>query len=276
MTEFLVYAAILVAASLLFVLLPLWRAGTPSQGKRREANITVYYQRYDEIEREVAAGRIGRREAEEEKDQLGARLLADIDDTPALTERSAPPRKPWVISLLMVLVVVGVASGGYWQLGNHEALQADRGPDITAMLARLEEQVEQNPGDVQARLLLAQAQQATQQYAAAAKNFRAINANMDEPRPRLIAAEAESTFMARDDLQGRARTLFRQLLELDPDSTPALWYLGLGASERGDNAQALSYWDRLLKQDLPDDFARMVRGRRSELAGNKPQLDGDG
>lgn len=272
MTEFVVYAVILVAASLLFVLLPLWRAGVPTRGKRREANITVYYQRYDEIEREVAAGRLDRKSAEQEKDQLGARLLADIDDTQALTEHRDVPRRPWAVSGFVVILVLSVAAGSYWTLGDPRALQAKQGPDVNAMIDRLAEQVAQNPDDLRARLLLAQAQNKTRQYAKAAENFRALNAATNQSRPRLLAAEAETTLRATDDLQGRARTLFQQLLEIEPDNVAALWYLGQGAAERGADKRALAYWDRLLEQDLPDNFARMVRDRHSELAGDKPQL----
>ncbi|GAB3683952.1 c-type cytochrome biogenesis protein CcmI [Salinisphaera aquimarina] len=273
MTEFFVFAAILVAASLVFVLVPLWRAGTPTPDKRREANIAVYHQRYAEIEREVASGRITRRDAELEKDELGARLLADIDDTPALTENARTAGRPWLISLLMIALLVGGAGVAYWDLGDYRAMQARDMPDIATMLDELKQQVSATPDDLEARAMLARAQEVTGDYAGAANNYRAINAAMPEPRAPIVAAEAEATLQATDDLQGRAGDLFRQLLALDATSREALWYLGLGAAERGDNTQAVDYWDRLLKQKLPDDFAAMVRNRRNELAGDKPELN---
>lgn len=275
MTEFLVFATILVVASLIFVLLPLWRAGRPSDDKRRAANVAIYHQRYAEIEREVAAGRLGRREAEEEKDELGARLLADIDETPALAPDARAQARPWLLSALMILVVVGVSVGGYWLKGDWQAMQASRMPDLATMIGELKQRVADAPDDLQARAMLARAQESTGDYAGAAENYRAINAAMPQPRAPLLAAEARATLQATDDLQGRAGDLYERVLELEPDSAEALWYLGLAASERGDNAQAVDYWDRLLDQDLPDEFRTMVANRRSELAGDKPRLDGD-
>lgn len=273
MTEFVLFAAILVAASLVFVLLPLWRASKPAADKRREANITIYHQRYAEIEREVAAGRISRRDAELEKDELGARLLEDIDETPSLTGTTHVATRPWIISVLMVSVLIGGASATYWTLGDPEAFENAEMPDIATMVRELEQQVDQAPDDYQARAMLARAQEATGDFAGAADNYRAINAAMPAPQAPVIAAEAEATLRATDDLQGRTATLFTQLLELDANNREALWYLGLAAAERGENDAAVNYWNRLLKQDLPDDFAEMVRNRRSELSGDKPLLD---
>jgi len=272
MTEFLLFAALLLAASLVFVLLPLWRASKPVGDRRREANITVYHQRYAEIEREVSAGRMTRRDAELEKDELGARLLADIDDSPALTGNTQKPTRPWVISLLVVVVLVGGVSATYWQIGDPNAFENAGMPDIATMVGELEQRVEQAPDDLQARAMLARAQEATGDYSAAADNYKAINAAMPSPQAPIIAAEADATLQATDDLQGRTAMLFGQLLTLDPESREALWYLGLAAAERGDDREAVAHWDRLLALDLPDDFAEMVRNRRNELSGEKPGL----
>ena len=274
MTEFLVFAALLVVASLIFVLVPLWRAGTPTPDKRREANITIYHQRYNEIEREVGAGRITRLEAEHEKDELGARLLADVEDTPELLSTPQAASRPWFATLLVIVLLAGGSSVTYWYLGDHVAISGKQMPDIATMIGELEQRVAEAPDDVQARSMLARAQQATGDYAGAARNYRAINAAMPEPRAPILAAEAAATLQASDDLQGRTADLYRQALELDPASSEALWYLGLAAAERGDASQAIDYWDQLLEQDLPDEFASMVRNRRAELAGEKPSLQG--
>lgn len=275
MIEFYVLAAVLVAASLLFVLIPLWRARTPTPNKRRETNIHIYHQRYAEIEREVAAGRLPRRAAETQKDELGARLLADIDNTPALTDHPRPAARPWLASLVAIVVLGGGAAGVYSLVGTPSAMQAQQMPDVAAMIGKLERRVAENPQDFRARAMLARAQQATGDYAGAAENFHALNEAMPQPRAPVLAAEAGAVLRATDDLQGRARDLYGRVLELDDQNREALWYLGLAASERGDRATAVNYWDRLLAQDLPEDFAQMVRSRRAELAGNKPGLNDD-
>jgi len=275
MTEFLVFATLLVIASLIFVLLPLWRAAAPTTGKRREANITIYHQRYAEIEREVSAGRLTRRDAEIEKDELGARLLDDIDAAPGVVEQSRTARRPWLASLLIVVLLVGGSAAGYRYLGDPRALRADDMPDVASMIGKLEQRVAEQPDDLRARAMLARAQQTTGNYAAAAENYRALNAAMPEPRAPIVAAQAQATLQASDDLQGNTRKLYEQLLSIDEQSSEALWYLGLAAAARGEQSTAIDYWDRLLDQDLPDDFAEVVRNRRAELAGDKPALQRD-
>lgn len=275
MTQFLVFATLLVVASLVFVLLPLWRAAAPTAGKRREANITIYHQRYAEIEREVSAGRLTRRDAEIEKDELGARLLDDLDAVPDSVAQPHDAHRPWLVSLLIVALLVGGSAAGYRYLGDAQAMRVDQMPDIATMIGKLEQRVSQAPDDLRARAMLARAQQTTGNYAAAAENYRALNAAMPEPRAPIVAAEAQATLQASDDLQGNTRKLYEQLLAIDPDSSEALWYLGLAAAERDEPKTAIGYWDRLLDQDIPEDFAEVVRNRRAELAGDKPALQRD-
>lgn len=274
MTGFLVFAALLVAASLVFVLLPLWRAGAATPDKRREANIAVYHQRYDEIEREVTAGRLMRPEAERQKDELGARLLADVDAAPALIENPTRASRPWLATLMITALLIGGSIATYGYLGDFAAVTGSEQPDVAGMIEELEQRVADTPDDLQARAMLARAQQVTGDYAGAARNFEAINAAMPEPRAPILAAQAAATLQASDDLQGRTAELYDQVLSLEPNNTEALWYLGLAAAERNDGVAAIDYWDRLLEQDLPEDFAGMVRNRRAELAGEKPRLQG--
>ncbi|MDA3920172.1 MAG: c-type cytochrome biogenesis protein CcmI [Salinisphaera sp.] len=273
MIVFLIFAALLVAASLLFVLVPLWRGDQSTADKRREANITIYHQRHQEIEREVGAGRLSRREAEEEKDELGARLLTDIDQAPSLMPSpQRKTRRPWLATVLIVALFLVGGVGGYWKLGDWRAVEDAGEPNAQTVISELQERVNQYPRDRKARMLLAEAQTSTGQFAAAANNLHALNAASPKPRPQLIAAEADATLQATNDLQGKARDLFAQALKLDPKNRQALWFLGLAAAEQGDNSKAVGYWDRLLKQNLPAEVRDMVKSRRNELTGHKPKL----
>lgn len=276
MIEFVAIAGAMTVVGLLFVLVPLWRGARSTAHARRAANIEVYRQRCDEIEREVAAGRLPRPVAEEEKDALGARLLEDIDAEETIGPsscRTTRAAKPWLASLAAVVLIAGGATAGYWHLGDWQAL-ANRGmPDIGTLMGRLKAEVAAHPDDRQARMLLAQAEQSLGDYADAAADLHRLNTQIQPPQPGLLAAEAEATMNATDKLQGRARALFAQALQLDPANREALWYLGLAASEAGQTAQAVAYWNRLLSQKLPASVRETVKSRRDAISGHKPALD---
>lgn len=67
-------------------------------------------------------------------------------------------------------------------------------------------------------------------------------------------------------LAGETGQLFETVLDTDPSNPRGLWYGGLAAAQRGDNALAAERWQFLLKQqDLPPQFRQVVEGRLAEL-----------
>lgn len=272
MIEFSVIAGGMLLAGLACVLWPLWRRAAPESDRRREANITVYHQRHDELQREVAAERITRAHAKQRKDELGALLLADVDDEPA-EHFPVSGRRPWLTSVCVAVVFAVAAVGLYGLTGDPRGLQPDTAPDIAHLIGQLEARVSAAPEDLQARSLLARVQLSRREYAAAAQSYAAINARLEEPVPGYLLAEARARVLGHDGVvTDRALGLYEQVLELSPDSAEALWYVGLAQLARGRTQVAESYWQRLLEQDLPEDFRVMVERRLAELRGETPSL----
>ena len=78
--------------------------------------------------------------------------------------------------------------------------------------------------------------------------------------------EAEvTTLAANGDLTGRPAALLEQVLARDADNTEALWLSGLAARQSGDIDMARSYWRRLLKNGLPQEFEQTVRTQLQKL-----------
>ncbi len=272
MTLFLSIASVMFMACAAVVLWPLWRTGAAGSGRRREANVTIYHQRYDEIEREVAEQRITRAQAEQRKDELGARLLADVDAEPE-ARIAASDSRPWLTSAVVVVAIGGIAFGLYGLTGDPRGLQPPTSPDIAELTARLEARVAAAPNDLEARSLLARLQFTRGQHVAAAQSYAAINARMDTPQPQYLLAEARARVRSQNGaMTDPALALYERVLELSPDNVEALWYMGVARLADGNEAAAANYWTRLLEQTLPDDFRATVEQRLAELRGDKPRL----
>ncbi|WP_353226108.1 c-type cytochrome biogenesis protein CcmI [Salinisphaera hydrothermalis] len=272
-------ASAMVILCLVVVLRPIWRVRNDAAYRHRhEANVEIYRQRRAEIDRDVAANRITEADARQEIDELGVRLLEDVDAEPGLMERSAatsagPARDPglsWFASLVLLLFIASGAAAYGW-LANWQAVDKAGMPDTNQFIGQLKANVRAHPKDRDARRILAQTQRRQGDNAEAAANFHVLNqSGAAAPDPALIAAEADATLAAGGDLAGHAGTLYSQLLKLDPGNREALWYLGLRAAEEGNDAMAIQFWNRLLSQNLSPEARAMVSTRRDSLRAKQP------
>ena len=99
--------ALMTAATILAVLGPLfWHAGTLRSG----SDIEVYRDQLSEIDRDQAAGLIGKTEAEAARVEISRRLIAAAD---AAAARSAPKAKPplWCRRAVVVAALVALPIG---------------------------------------------------------------------------------------------------------------------------------------------------------------------
>ncbi|MDT0635645.1 c-type cytochrome biogenesis protein CcmI [Spectribacter hydrogenoxidans] len=245
--------AVIAAGGLLW---PLWRAGWRGSS-RREANIQAYRDRVRELDAEVASGRISEEEAASLKAELGRRLVHEAGDE----EASATPVRvrPWGTSLCLILLVPVLAVIVYGSVGEWQLATGNDQPPLPVMIERLESRLASRPEDARAWMFLGQAYSSQERPADAAEAFRRANELVEQPEASLLVREAEALATANGgQLQGRAQALFDQALEQDPDNGLALWYAGMAAIQSEQPQDARLHWQRLLKQDLPDDFRAVV------------------
>src|SRR5215470_14052170 len=163
MIWFLLGAALLLAATLAFVLRPLLR-DPPARGGSGAAAVTtaVVKDQFDELERDHASGAIADREYEEAKLELKRRLLEDVGTG---GQSAAARREPWAAVIVAAGVPI-VAFALYVILGSPAALnpppqapaqpQARVGPkEIEAMVQGLAQRLQQKPDDLQGWVMLA-------------------------------------------------------------------------------------------------------------------------
>jgi cytochrome c-type biogenesis protein CcmH len=143
---------------------------------------------------------------------------------------------------------------------------ADESPEqrqkmIAAMVDRLAERMQKTPDDVEGWLRLARAYRVMGRLdeAKAAAN-RAITLRPHEVDPLLALAEVQLAAADEGPLPADFVATMRDILALDGDNGPALYYVGAAEAESGHSDQARRLWSKLLAA-LPD-----AAPERAELA----------
>src|SRR5882672_4743352 len=153
------------------------------------------------------------------------------------------------LGAIVGVLVAGSAAGLYplWSNWNWHAPAASQstGPDVLAMVAKLESHLREDPNDATGWLMLGRS------YVALERLDDAILAY--DHAHRLDAANAEAalglgeamSLRAGGNITPAAAELFEQALRLAPTNPKALLYSGFATAARDDNAAARTRWQTL-------------------------------
>ncbi len=148
----------------------------------------------------------------------------------------------------------GIPSGA----GASIAAGGDDLPPIEDMVAGLEQRLEQQPDDIGGWQMLGRTYMQLGNYAAAIEAFQKV-------------VELGEAYVASNNqaLTPREITIFENAVTVDPSNQAALFWSGIGASNRGDNALAADRWERLLNSNPPPnaDVSRVLSERIAEWRG---------
>jgi cytochrome c-type biogenesis protein CcmH len=268
MTQFAIFATLLIVVVAAFILPPLWlglRAPTP-QTDRKEANLAIFRDQLNELADEKAEGSLADADFEQARGELQRRLLEEVGGSEATAASSHGPSRKTAIAILLLLPILALLS--YGMLGNPKALdpaQTVAPPPMTAekvneMVAKLAEKMKANPDDMQGWLMLGRSYKSLGRFdeavAAYAKAEKVIN---DDPD--LLASYAEAIAMANGKgLKGRPAELVERALKIDPKHGHSLFLAGAAAMEAGDAKKGIAYWEALLPQVEPgSEIDQMLR-----------------
>lgn len=262
MTQFAIYATLLIVVVAAFILPPLWlglRAPRP-KAERKEANLAIFRDQLRELEAEKSEGMLAAADFEQARRELQRRLLEEVEPDTAVPQAApashAPSRKT-AIAILLLLPVLALL--GYGMLGRPQALdpmqtaaRPKMSPEqINAMVAKLAERMQANPDDMQGWLMLARSYKTMGRYEDAAAAYGKAEKVINDD-PELLASYAETLAMASGTgLKGKPAQLIARALKLDPKQPHALFLAGAAAMEAGDKKQAIAYWEALLPQVEP-------------------------
>lgn len=289
MTQFLIFAALLIGAAVLIMALPLLRrAARPSDlaaqaAGRRAANLAILRDQLAELDNERKEGTLSDADFAQAKDELQRRLLEETEAGEAAPAATASGRNS---ALFLLLALPIAAAAGYAILGEPRALDptmtqsASRAGEqqLQGLIDQLAERLKQNPDDVEGWVTLARTYKTLGRFTEAAAAYARGGRLLDE-NTQLLTDYAETLAqIAGGSLLGRPQELIAKALSIDPDDPQALLLAGAAASEQGKFAAAADYWERLGKQMDPDsEEGRTVAGAvaraRAAAAGHEPTQD---
>ncbi len=269
MTLFWMLVAAMVMLAAAFVLLPALRTPRADSTDPTRLNAAVIRQQLQELERDLADGRLSQADYESAKADLERELVYATDGLPnPATGSGTAGRSRWLVAGA-ALTVPALALVLYHQLGasriipllqaetqqtSSSATQASGGlPSVEEMVARLEEKLRANPDNAEGWVMLGRSYTVMNRYAEAAQAYEKANTLLEGRNADVLAAYAEALSLAQ---QGQTSDQIRQLtqkaLALDPTQPRALWLKGFDAFQQGDYSTAVEFWELLAAQVDPN------------------------
>lgn len=195
-------------------------------------------------------------------------------------------RKSRLVGALAALLVAGAAAALYplwsnwdWHAPPPEHAAGPPAPEVSAMVAKLEQHLRDDPNDLAGWLMAGRSYLALQRMDDAVTAYeRAHRLDAKSVEAALGLGEAIS-LRAGGQISPAASELFEAALALEPNNPKALLYGGFAAASRGDNAQARSRWQALKELNPPPQIVAMLDARIAALgpaaeAGTNPSQAG--
>jgi len=246
--------AVLTALALAVVLKPLFSGGNAESNSESAAELVIYRDQLQELERDVERGVIDKSQAEAARTEISRRLLRADE---AVTQAASGEASHKTLAMTVLAGVVVMALGGYITLGSPDkpgqpqkqrVNQASGNQDFQVLVAQVEGELEKNPEDARGWKVLAPAYMRVRRYTDAADAFAKAVDLTPSPGADLLTAWGEAVVFANSGLvTAEAKNAFTRALIVNSTYPKALFYSGMAAAQDGRNDQALKIWKSLLK-----------------------------
>jgi cytochrome c-type biogenesis protein CcmH len=279
-------AMMLVAAALLVP--QILRPRRPVAIETEKLNVQIARDHLADLVRQRDAGELSDEEFRQGKRDLELALAQDLEGAPAaalVDDATSSGRGRWALvvsALLVPLITVPL----YFRLGSPELIvqppgspaviaghgEAGELPPIEELVKQLRARMEANPSNAEGWFLLGRTYMRLEDYPQAVYAFEKLVELIPDQAVALLALADALTMRDGRPIGERAVGLLQSALELDPESSTALWLLGSAAMDHGDNAAAIEYWQRaypLLAEEpaMQFELGRMIR----EAGGETPE-----
>jgi len=254
MTSFLISALLLLIATLIWLLRPLFFKPKRLATSRRQMNAAIYREELDKLEAERASGVIDKESYDQSHAEMRLRLSQDTDEPDDLSIMGSPKKTIIGICVFIVLLSIGFyAFLGEAPLIAQKNAEAPMSKDsVEKMVTEFAKKLEKEPDNLQGWAMLARS------YRVLGRNIEAQNAyaragSFVDSDPQLLADYADVIAANNNgNFAGKPMQLINKALALDPDNLLALWLKGTAAFEVQNYKAAIVAWERLAKQ-LPAD-----------------------
>lgn len=287
---------LILVAIALFV--PLWRRPRQAVAEQSVDALNVLRDQREELDEEVASGRMTEAEREARIAELTRRVHDEgLAEATATAPDVPATRKVWLAAAL-ALLIPAIAVPLYIVVGTPQALDpavrmaaaaksrmATSLRNSSAMLDTLKARLDTKPDDLNGWMMLGRGLQLMNDFAGGAAAFeKAAALRPDDPQ--LLADYADSLAMAQNrQLQGKPWELIQQALKIDPHQPKALALAASAEYEQGRFDAAKGYWQRMLAVIPPDsEDATEIRNMIAQVEGKpagaapavRPGRDGAG
>lgn len=277
MIEFALFAGLMLAVALLFLLRTFAGKGRLTKVNRKELNITLFQQKKAELDKDLKEGSLEQEQYESSLIELEQQLLQDIPEEDPARPVRAERSKPAMIAVL--ISIPAAAIGLYAWLGSPQALNyqyAQTMPQnphangmpangqqktlsVAEMVGKLEQRMKQNPKDAKGWNMLARSYIYLREYKKAVGAYEKL-VQLVPNHPQILSDYADVIGVTQGgSLKGKPHELLQKALTLDPNNLKALWLSGTYYYQQKEYKRAIQLWQRLqtmLKPNTED--ARMV------------------
>jgi cytochrome c-type biogenesis protein CcmH len=272
----------------------IWPLMQNSKAARSGSDVAVYHDQLNELERDLAAGSIGKTEAEAARVEISRRLLAAAEAAKtaavSVTPNATARYRRAVALVALLLLPVGVGSL-YLRLGSpglaSEFLVAQRGaqPDLNApienIVAKVEDHLQNNPKDGRGWELLAPVYMQLGRYTDSVNAWRNALALLGESADREANLGESLVAEANGIVTADAKAAFERAVTLDNTTVSARYYLGTAAEQDGKREEAAKIWRDLIAEapagahwvsDVRTALARVEAGAAASPGPNAAQI----
>ena len=247
MTPFLLAAAVLTAAVLAIMVLPLLRRSGGRGIDRAAVNAKLLRDEMAALERERP--KLADDEYQRSRDELTRRVLEDA--SPVVQQMRSGSAAPTIVALALIVPICGALL--YELLGTPSALggaataasvAAQAGtaappPEVRKMVDSLAAKLAAHPDDPNGWAMLGRSYSVIGEFDKAAQAYGRIGPQLQRHASWLAEYADALAMSANGSPLGKPERLARQALALDPNNVLALMLAGYATAQRGDDAGAL-------------------------------------
>ena len=237
----------------------LWPLGRKRAERSAAADVAIYRDQLEEIERDRLAHAIGAVEAEAARVEVSRRLIAAVDarkaGTPSIAEDEVARlarRRMTAIAALMLLPLISASL--YFVVGSPNLpgqplagrIAAAHTSSIASLIARVEAHLAQNPDDGRGWEVVAPVYARMQRFDQAVQARRNALRLLGETAERQSSLGEALVGAADGVVTADAKAAFQRAAALDAGDVKAQFFLGLAAEQDGKRADAARIWRELL------------------------------
>jgi cytochrome c-type biogenesis protein CcmH len=155
-------------------------------------------------------------------------------------------------SALLLYPYIGTPEGLEHEAVTTQTTHTNESSDIDAMVASLRAKLTESPEHLEGWLLLSKTLKTTQRYPEALEALEtAYRIAPENPYVAVELVEARIFISGEGRLDNEMVAVLEEAVARDPTQQKGLWLLGIAASQSGDDAKAIEYWQTLLQQLEP-------------------------